>query len=295
MTLATRLAAAMILLVALAVSAVGWLSYRSLEQALLPRVLDRIETHSRFVAAALESYVAGARGDVAGFRSVALNGLIRARLAGGIDPTEGVSEKTWNERLGRRLVSELQSKPAYAELRIIGNDEGAREIVRADRLGPKGAVRLVPDAELQRKGERPFFKDTIKLPPGELYVSPLDLVQDNGAITVPHVPTLRVATPIFAADGKPFGILIVNVDMRPALDAARSSMRPGENIYVVNGRGDYLVHPDRAREFGSQLGKPSDWRSDFPNLASSLGAMPNAWSRASSCRTSVNRTVAKAR
>ena len=50
MTLATRLAAAMILLVALTVSAVGWLSYRNLEQALLPRVLDRIETHSRFVA-----------------------------------------------------------------------------------------------------------------------------------------------------------------------------------------------------------------------------------------------------
>ena len=47
MTLTTRLAIAMILLVAIAVSAVGWLSYRSLEQALLPRVLDRIETHSR--------------------------------------------------------------------------------------------------------------------------------------------------------------------------------------------------------------------------------------------------------
>ena len=40
----------MIALVAIAVSAVGWLSYRSLEQALLPRVLDRIETNSRLVA-----------------------------------------------------------------------------------------------------------------------------------------------------------------------------------------------------------------------------------------------------
>jgi hypothetical protein len=46
MTLTDRLAIAMILLVTIAVTAVGWLSYRSLEQALLPRVLDRIETHS---------------------------------------------------------------------------------------------------------------------------------------------------------------------------------------------------------------------------------------------------------
>ena len=35
-------------------------------------------------------------------------------------------------------------------------------------------------------------------------------------------------------DGKPFGIVIINVDMRPALFRVRSSMRPGETIYVVN-------------------------------------------------------------
>ena len=45
-----------------------------------------------------------------------------------------------------------------------------------------------------------------------------------------------------------------------------------EQIYVVNARGDYLVHPDPAREFGSQLGNPANWRTDFPDLASSLGA-----------------------
>ena len=65
MTLTTRLAIAMILLVAVAVSAVGWLSYRDLEQAILPRVLDRIETHSRLVASELNSHVRGARGDIA--------------------------------------------------------------------------------------------------------------------------------------------------------------------------------------------------------------------------------------
>ena len=46
----------MIALVAIAVSAVGWLSYRNLEQALLQRALDRIETHSRLVATDLEYY-----------------------------------------------------------------------------------------------------------------------------------------------------------------------------------------------------------------------------------------------
>ena len=92
MTLTTRLAIAMIALVAIAVSAVGWLSYRNLEQALLLRARDRIETHARQVATDLEYYAASATGDVSGFRTAAaLHGLVRARKAGGTDPTDGVA------------------------------------------------------------------------------------------------------------------------------------------------------------------------------------------------------------
>jgi PAS domain S-box-containing protein len=273
MTLTTRLAIAMSLLVAVAVSAVGWLSYRNLEQVILPRVLDRVEAHARQVAFDLQSYVGGARGDIASFRSeTALVGFIRAHLAaGGIDPVDGLSEKTWRERLAERLLAELEAKPAYAQFRVIGIADGGREIVRADRSGPGGAVRLVPDAQLQRKGDRPYFRETIGLQANEIYVSALDLNQENGAIETPHVPTIRVATPLPGSDGKLFGILIINVDMRPALERVRSSPRQGGEIYAVGKEGGYLVNPDRTREFGSQLGKPTNWRADFPELAPAAG------------------------
>ena len=86
------------------------------------------------------------------------------------------------------------------------------------------------------------------------------------------MPTLRIATPLRRPDGKPFGIVIVNVDMRPALDRVRSAARQGGATYVVGRSGDYFVHPDRAREFGSDLGRPTDWRTDFPALAPLLGS-----------------------
>src|SRR4051794_2638841 len=87
MTLTTRLAIAMILLVAIAVFAVGWLGYRSLERALLPRALDRIEAHSRLMAAELDNYVSGARNDLASYRaSPNLGTLIRTLKTGGVDP-----------------------------------------------------------------------------------------------------------------------------------------------------------------------------------------------------------------
>jgi PAS domain S-box-containing protein len=267
----------MILLVATAVSAVGWLSYRSLEQALLPRVLDRIEAHSRLIAAELESYVAAARGDIAGYRAApGLNAFIRGYLATGSDPVDDLSGKPWRERIAARLSAELEAKPAYSQFRIIGIENGGREIIRVDRLGPSGAVRIAPDADLQRDGDRPFFQNTIGLNAGETYVSPIDLDRDNGGIETPHKPTLRVATPVFTAAGKAFGIVVIDVDMRPALDRVRSSVRGGEQAYVVNGRGDYLVNPDPAREFASQLGAPNGWQNDFPYLAPSLGATQGA-------------------
>ena len=277
MTLASRLAVAMILLVAIAVSAVGWLSYRSLEQALLPRVLDRVETHSRLVAADLESYVAGARSDIAGIRSAAgVSGLIRAHVAGGIDPVDGLPEKTWHERLANGFSAVLIAKTAYSALRFIGLDNDQREILCVDRPDPNGTVRIVAEAELQRRGDRTYFKQTIQLRPGEIYVSPLSLDRDNGVIETPHKPTLHVATPVFTADGKPFGIVVIEVDMRPALDRVRASVRGGEQTYVVSERGDYLVHPDSTREFGSQLGTPTNWQNDFPYLASLLGTKKSA-------------------
>ena len=296
MTLTTKLAVAMIALVAITVSVVGWLNYRSVEQVAVPRMLDRIESQAALVAAGLESYVAGARGDVAGLRAgVGVNALMRARQAGGADPIDGGSEQTWRERIATRLAAELEAKPAYAEIRVIGIDDGGREIVRVDRSGPNGAIRIVPDAELGPRSDRPYFKETIKLRPGEIYVSSLNLDRADWKILIPRRPTLRVATPMFAADGKLFGIFIINVDMRPAFDRVRSSTRPGENVYVINQQGDYLVHPDPAREFGSQLGTPANWQTDFPVLVPSIGTQQSVATYPARSRRTPRRSSPRAR
>jgi PAS domain S-box-containing protein len=277
MTLTTRLAIAMILLVAVAVFAVGWLSYRALEQALLPRILDRIEAHGRLVAGDLQSYVRGARADVATFAAhAAAHGMVIAHFNGGIDPVDHISEGTWRDRLATRLVADLEAKPSFAQFRMIGIEDGGREVLRVDRSGPNGAVRIVPDFELQRKGDRPYFRETIKLPADGIYVSPIDLNQEYGSLEVPYVPTIRVAAPLYSPDGRLYGMVIINVDMRAALDQIRAAARDGEMVYLVDAKGDYLVHPDHVREFASDLGGPRNWQSDFPYFASLVGTTTSA-------------------
>jgi PAS domain S-box-containing protein len=272
MTLTTRLAIAMILLVVIAVSAVGWLGYRSLEQALLPRALDRVESHSRLMAIELESYVAGAKNDLASYRAEpSIATMIRTIANGGIDPRDGLSGQSWRERVAARFFAELEAKPTYAMLRLIGTENNRHEMIRVDRFGANDSVRIVPEKELIARGDRPYIAETLRLSPGQIRVSPV-ILDGNPASQPAGSPMLCVGTPIFAPDGKPFGVLVLDVDMRPIFEHLRAAARPGAQLYVVNARGDYLFHPDPTQEFGSRRGRPTRWQDDFPSIAAAAGS-----------------------
>ena len=104
---------------------------------------------------------------------------------------------------------------------------------------------------------------------------PIDFNQDGGVFEKPYVPTLRVAAPIIAPSGERFGIMVVNVDMRPAFDQLRNAGREGD-LYVLNEQGDYLVHPDIRREFGFEHGTPFRIQDDFPEFKGLLGSQETA-------------------
>jgi hypothetical protein len=145
MKLSTRLILVMVGLVVATAIAVGWLTYRNLETAILPRSLDRVESHVRLLAAELEIYTRSARADIVGFRgAAALGGIVRAHAHGGVDPVDGTTGVIWRQRMAARFAIELASTPAYAQFRIMGIDDGGREIVRVDRKGEGGRSTSFP-------------------------------------------------------------------------------------------------------------------------------------------------------
>jgi PAS domain S-box-containing protein len=272
MKLSTQLTLAVVGVVFVTATAVGFFTYRDVETAILPGQLERTEMRAQLLADGLENFVAAGRADVVGFRSSAIQGIVRASLDGGVDPREGVTLDQWRAQLARRLVGELTAKPAYEKFRLIGLADGGREIVRVDRRGANGAIRTVEGGELRQKGGEDFFRRAIGLDVSDVYVSPIVLNRENGIVTTPHMPMLRIATPVMSTDGTPFGVLIVDVDMRPAFDAVRRAATGGQHFYVVNDRGDFLVHPDTRREFGFEFGKPDRWQDEFPDFAATLGS-----------------------
>jgi signal transduction histidine kinase/CheY-like chemotaxis protein/PAS domain-containing protein len=193
-----------------------------------------------------------------------IQGILRALRNRGRDPQEAVPLKFWTTRLGEIFSSFAESNPEYFQIRYIGVADKGRELVRVDQT--EGRVAVMPPEKLQSKGDRDYFQETLKLHAGEVYVSEIDLNRELGRIQVPHLRTLRAATPVFTPDGDLFGIVVVNMDIGPALDYATTNLPRGTSGYMVNSQGDYLAHPDAGRTFGFDLGRRYTRQQDMPGL-----------------------------
>jgi PAS domain S-box-containing protein len=144
------------------------------------------------------------------------------------------------------FISLMSRNPNYDKVRWI--DDHGLERVRVNNSN--GQPQLVPHGDLQDKHDRYFFIDTLRLEKGEIYISPLDLNMENGQFELPYKPTIRVATRIFAVDGTPRGILIINIAARSMLNAFVGSAGPAANrMMLLNADGYWLKSPDESEEW----------------------------------------------
>ena len=273
MGLWARLTAGMVALIVLTVAATGALTYHNVSIVEVPRALDRLDIHARLLASDLEASVGGLRGDVLAIptaAAVAVEGVRRATRGGGADPFGVTTLAQWRGMLSESFAAQLAAHPAYRQIRLIGATDGGREIARTDRIGPENTVRVAPEAELQPRGDRDYFRRAMRLRAHEVDISPVELDREHGAIDAPHLPVVRASTPVVGPDGRPFGIVVIDIDLRGPFARVRENARPGSAVYIVNSNGDYLLHPDPAREFGFQLGAPSRVQDDFPALGGML-------------------------
>jgi PAS domain S-box-containing protein len=266
MTLSTRLTMAMVGLVLFAIAVTGILTYRNLLDVAVPRSLQRLGGHVELVAAELQAVVSAARADVLAF---AVEQMVNGG-SGEIADASNVFAAAERRQLTSRFAAELAAKPWYDEWRIVGAEDGGREIIRVDRSGSGGASRAAPEAELQRDGDQDYFQKTIVLAAGDVYISPIELKQTHGTIGTARVPSMRVAAPLIAADGRRFGIVIADLDLRPVFDRIRATARQGSRIYVVNEAGDFLLHPDPNREFAVERASPARVQDGYPALTELL-------------------------
>lgn len=183
------------------------------------------------------------------------------------------------DRLRIVLVELLRSKEYYLQARFIGTADGGREQVRVERLSEGATVQVVPESELQRKGDAGYFIEAMRRAPGEIYLSPINLNREHGEIQVPHIPVLRAMMPVYDSGGSPFGLVIINFAVQKTLDSIARVSNPTHDYYVANAQNAYLIHPDPSRNFEFERGVPHRAIDDFPTLtAVEAGTLPSTHS-----------------
>ncbi len=160
----------------------------------------------------------------------------------------------------------LETKPSYLQVRLISARDGGRELVRVERSHENGPVRIQPHKLLQRKANRPYFKETVRLHPGQIYFSEINLNREFGQIALPHQPVLRGGIPIFADTGKVEGIVVINVGMAETLERLGQSSLGRGKVYVTNSNGDFLYHSNKSLRFAFEYGQKIRIQDRFPSL-----------------------------
>lgn len=199
-----------------------------------------------------------------------ISGIARAIQHGGIDPRDRNSRGEWERRLQDIFRAFLRANPDYQQVRYIGLADGGRELVRVVRQAED--IVVTRRADLQRKGERDYFKSGLTLDAGKVHLSSFSLNQEYGRIEVPHRPSLRAVIPIFDERGQRFGMLVLNLDASNLFSPLSQASPAGGQTFIADQDGHYLLHPDSRRAFAFELGAPADdIRRDFPRLASYFG------------------------
>lgn len=154
-----------------------------------------------------------------------------------------------------------REKRFYDQIRYL--DARGLEIVRINHVD--GRAVAVPDAELQPKGGRYFFRDSFQLNDGEVYVSPLDLNIEHDRIEEPYKPVLRLGTPVFDDTGRKHGVVIVNYSAKEMLDEFREAMGSDSEAMLLNRDGYWLSAPDAADEWAFMFGRDIGFASRYPH------------------------------
>ena len=138
-------------------------------------------------------------------------------------------------------------------------DTAGHEKIRIERSLADGQLFINPVGSLIDKSERSDYKAVRLLPPGTVWVSPIDLHQENGQIVTPHIPTVRVGTPVHV-DGRLAGFLMVKLLVNELLHTMITSSN--YLFYLLDDDGQFLVHPDPGRSWSRDLKLSSVWEDD---------------------------------
>ncbi|XPV67971.1 MAG: diguanylate cyclase [Halarcobacter sp.] len=183
-----------------------------------------------------------------------------------------VNNKDKKEIVDSLFINSMENNKNFFQLRFI--DKNGLEKIRIDKDKNSNAVFIVPNDKLQDKSDRYYFKDTIEEKENKFWYSNIDLNIEHGKLEQPLRPTFRVSKKVFYK-GKLYGILVVNIEMKPLFEKLRVNNQ--FDMYIIDKDGYYIVNPDRKKDFSRYLNKAYTINSDFPKFDKNISNTLNGF------------------
>ena len=141
----------------------------------------------------LKNIMEGHYSDTRFLKSIIENSISRFERDLSVLKGEVINVKSKDD-LGRLFLNFHKLNNIYDQVRFI--DINGLEVIRTDNK--KGYIRMADT--LQNKSEMAYFIQTMKLKPGEVYISPITLNREFGELEIPYRDMLRIATPVYKDD-----------------------------------------------------------------------------------------------
>ena len=241
----------------LACGLTGYYSYSSSRATLLKAAERDLLTATQVLGRNLRGNIDGVSRD-----ALMLAGIAQGKVLPQA-PSAPVREQAEND-LAELFETLMRVHPEYMQIRLISAAGHGLEQVRVDRDGEQ-PVRI-PYPGLQEKAHFDDVFDTLRLPPGQVRLSPIVINHELGTHSGVGRPTLHVSTPVAGADGQPSALIVINIDLNQLFDQLRSDLPAHYQVYLSNRWGDLLIHPDQRRTFGFDQGRRRFLQDEFPDV-----------------------------
>lgn len=241
----------------LACGLTGYYSYSSSRATLLKAAERDLLTATQVLGRNLRGNIDGVSRD-----ALMLAGIAQGKALPQLSST--LAREHAENDLAELFRTLIRVHPEYMQIRLISAAGHGLEQVRVDRDGEQPL--RITNAGLQEKGHFDYVFDTLRLPPGQVRLSPIVINHELGTHSGVGRPTLHVSTPVAGADGQPSALIVINIDLNQLFDQLRSDLPAHYQVYLSNRWGDLLIHPDQRRTFGFDQGRRRFLQDEFPDV-----------------------------
>jgi diguanylate cyclase (GGDEF)-like protein/PAS domain S-box-containing protein len=160
------------------------------------------------------------------------------------------SETELKEAVADEYLLLLTRKGVYDQVSYLDNT--GTEIIRVDYKNGEPAI--VPQGELQSKGDRTSFYHTFALDRSKIFISPFDFSGEQDQIEHARKPVIQFGTPVFDYLDQKRGVVFVSYLVEGLLDQVKqASERSAGGVILLDEAGYWLNCPGPWAEWGSRF------------------------------------------